>query len=190
MKSCHNRSSIISWVCFDSTRSSKWRTSAWAQITYHGYSLQWTLCTLPILNSCMKDRCGFLHCCTELVSWEHAACPLSGIKKRPLVGGWVNISSVVILIGATASVCYREVVRSWEGALWEVPLYSLYSEICSCKLPLVSGPVIILQYDLCITCLCVVVCNELVDKSRHMYSYLVHTMQESSCQAFTGGCLS
>jgi len=41
----------------------------------------------------MKDRCGFLfvcykgHCCTELVSWEHAACLLSGIKKRPLVGG-------------------------------------------------------------------------------------------------------
>ena len=48
---------------------------------------------LPILNSCTKDRCGFLfvrykrHCCTELVSWEHAACPLSGIKKCPLVGG-------------------------------------------------------------------------------------------------------
>jgi len=78
----------------------------------------------------MKDRCGFLfvrykrHCCTELVSWEHAACPLSGIKKRPLVGGWLNTSSVVISIGATASVRYREVVRSWEGPLWEVPLYT------------------------------------------------------------------
>jgi len=35
----------------------------------------------------------------------------------------LNISSVVTLIGATASVCYREVVRSWEGPLWEVPLY-------------------------------------------------------------------
>ena len=77
----------------------------------------------------MKDRCGFLfvrykrHCCTELVSWEHAACPLSGIKKRLLVWGWLNISSVVIWIGALASVCYREVFRSWEGPLWEVPLY-------------------------------------------------------------------
>jgi len=77
----------------------------------------------------MRDRCGFLfvrckrHCCTELVSWEHAACPLSGIKKRPLVGGWLNTSSMVISIGATASVRYREVVRSWEGPLWEVPLY-------------------------------------------------------------------
>jgi len=85
--------------------------------------------TLPILNSCIKDRCGFLfvrykrHCCTELVSWEHAACPLSWIKKRPLVGGWLNTSSVVISIGATASVRYREVVHSWEGPFWEIPLY-------------------------------------------------------------------
>ena len=47
--------------------------------------------------------------CTELVSWEHAACPLSGIKKRPLVGDWLNTSSIVISIGATASVRYREV---------------------------------------------------------------------------------
>jgi len=48
---------------------------------------------LPILNSCMKDRCGFL---LSVISgavvqswsgWEDAACPLSGIKKRPLVGG-------------------------------------------------------------------------------------------------------
>jgi len=58
-----------------------------------------------------------------LVSWEHAACPLSGIEKRPLVGGWLNTSSVVISISATASVRYREVVRSWEGPLWEAPLY-------------------------------------------------------------------
>ena len=93
------------------------------------------LCSLPILNSCMKDRCGFLfvrykrHCCAELVSWEHAACPLSGIKKRPLVGGWLNTSSVVISFGATASVRYREVVRSWEGPLLEVPLYNISSKI-------------------------------------------------------------
>ena len=84
--------------------------------------------TLSTLNSCMKDRCGFLfvhykrHCYTELVSWEHAACLLSGNKKCPLVGGWLNISSVMISIGATASIHYREVVRLWEGPLWEVPL--------------------------------------------------------------------
>jgi len=29
-------------------------------------------------------------------------------------------------IGATTSVPYREVVRSWEGPLWEVPLYIQY----------------------------------------------------------------
>ena len=46
----------------------------------------------PILNSCMKGRCGFLfvrykrHCCTELVSWEHAACPLSGMQQASAHG--------------------------------------------------------------------------------------------------------
>ena len=81
------------------------------------------------LNSRMKDGCGFLfvrykrHFCTELISWEHVACPLSGIKRRPLVGGWLNISCIVVSIRAIASVRYREVVRSWEGPLWEVPLY-------------------------------------------------------------------
>ena len=58
----------------------------------------------------------------ELISWEHVACPLSGIKRRPLVGGWLNISCIVVSIRAIASVRYREVVRSWEGPLWEVPL--------------------------------------------------------------------
>ena len=48
------------------------------------------------IKFCMKDRRGFLfvrykrHCCTELVCWEHTACLFSGIKKRPLVGGWLN----------------------------------------------------------------------------------------------------
>ena len=82
-----------------------------------------------VLNSRMKDGCGFLfvrykrHFCTELISWEHVACPLSGIKRRPLVGGWLNTSCIVFSIRAIASVRYREVVRSWEGPLWEVPLY-------------------------------------------------------------------
>ena len=78
----------------------------------------------------MKDGCGFLfvrykrHFCTELISWEHVACPLSGIKRRPLVGGWLNTSCIVFSIRAIASVRYREVVRSWEGPLWEAPLYT------------------------------------------------------------------
>ena len=57
-----------------------------------------------------------------LTSWEHAVCPLSGIKKRPLVGGWLTTSSIVNSIGAIASVRYREIVRWREGPLWEVPL--------------------------------------------------------------------
>ena len=112
--------------CFARQSRNSLHNPCFAQIpTWRGTSI---FHAVPILISCMKDRCGFLfvrhkrHCCTELVSWEHAACPLSGIKKRPLVGGWLNTSSIVISIGATASVRYREVVRSWEGPLWEVPL--------------------------------------------------------------------
>ena len=58
-----------------------------------------------------------------LTSWEHAVCPLSGIKKRPLVGGWFTTSSIVNSIRAIASVRYGEIVRWREGLLWEVPLY-------------------------------------------------------------------
>ena len=88
--------------------------------------------TLLILIPAWKIGVVFLfvrykrHCCTELVS-----CLLSGIKNCPLMGGWLNTSSVVISIGATASVHYREVVHSWEGPLWEVPLYT---SVMSCLL--------------------------------------------------------
>ena len=40
------------------------------------------------------------------------------------MGGWLNTSCIVVSIRAIASVRYREVVRSWEGPLWEVPLYT------------------------------------------------------------------
>ena len=75
------------------------------------------------------DGCGFLFVrCERLFSMDlfnrdHADCPLSGIKKRPLVGGFIYTSTIVISIGGTASVLYIEVVRWWEGPLWEVPLY-------------------------------------------------------------------
>ena len=55
----------------------------------------------------------------ENFSREHTVCPLSGIKKRPLVGGYLYTSAIVFPIGATAGVLYREVVR-WS----EVPLYA------------------------------------------------------------------
>ena len=115
------------------------RESAHAKLKARIYSI--TICTVRVTRkspvrraryarqSRIKDGCGFLfvrykrHFCTELISWEHVACPLSGIKRRPLVGGWLNTSCIVVSIRAIASVRYREVVRSWEGPLWEVPLY-------------------------------------------------------------------
>ena len=106
----------------------------------------------------MKDRCGFLfvrykrHYCTELVSWEHAACLLSGIKKRPLVGGWLNTTSVVISIGATASVRCREVVHSWEGPFHcifvKTQAKSTWSFTSDDDLPLVPGRESYMLYDL------------------------------------------
>ena len=59
-----------------------------------------------------------------LASWEHVVCPLSGIKKRLLVGGWFTTSHIVNSIGAIASVRYTEIARWREGPLWEVPLYT------------------------------------------------------------------
>ena len=94
----------------------------------------------------MKDGCGFLFVrykrpfCTELISWEHVACPLSGIKRHPLVGGWLNTSCIVFSIRAIASVRYREVVHSWEGPLWEAPLYMYPLQLCSLTVSLPSDP--------------------------------------------------
>ena len=47
----------------------------------------------------------------DLLNWDHADCPLSGIKKHPLVGGFLYTSTIVTSIGGTASVLYIEVVR-------------------------------------------------------------------------------
>ena len=59
----------------------------------------------------------------EFYSRERAVCPLSGVEEGPLVGGYLYTTTIALSIGATAIVRYREVVRSWEGLLWEVPLY-------------------------------------------------------------------
>ena len=40
------------------------------------------------------------------------------------MGGYLYTSAIAFSIGATAGILYREVVRWWEGPLWEVPLYS------------------------------------------------------------------
>ena len=54
--------------------------------------------------------------------WEFESCLLSGIKKCPLLGGYLCISTIVISIHNTAFVRCREVVRFSEGPLWEVRL--------------------------------------------------------------------
>ena len=65
----------------------------------------------------MTGGCGFLFVrCERPFSMDffirgHAHCPLSGIKKRLLIGGFLYISSIVISIGAIANVRYIEVVR-------------------------------------------------------------------------------
>ena len=52
-----------------------------------------------------------------------AFCPLSGIEKRPFLGGWFCTKAVVISIRTTDFVRCREVVLLSEGPLWEVRLY-------------------------------------------------------------------
>ena len=56
-------------------------------------------------------------------SREHAVCPLSRIKKRHLMGGYLSLvlqhfQSVPQLVSFI-----EKVVRWWEGPLCEVPLY-------------------------------------------------------------------
>ena len=64
-----------------------------------------------------NDGCGFLFVLREKLfsmgsfNWDHADCPLSGIKKRPVVGGLLYTSTIVISIGVIASVLCIEVVR-------------------------------------------------------------------------------
>ena len=73
--------------------------------------------------------CGFwvsvFQFCIERSHWEHQFRPLSGIEKRPFLGGWFCTKAVVISICATDFVRCREVVLLSEGPLWEVQLYSL-----------------------------------------------------------------
>ena len=55
--------------------------------------------------------------------WERRVCPLSGIEKRPALGGCLSITTTIISIRNTDSVCCREVVSFSEGPLSEVRLY-------------------------------------------------------------------
>ena len=53
----------------------------------------------------------------EKSRWEFESCLLSGIKKRPPLGGYLRFSTS---IRNTMFVHYREVVHFSEGPLWEV----------------------------------------------------------------------
>ena len=59
--------------------------------------------------------------CIEKSHWEFKFCPLSGLKKRPLLGGWFSITTMLISIQL---VRYREVVRFSKGPLLEARLYT------------------------------------------------------------------
>ena len=50
-------------------------------------------------------------------------CPLSGLERFSLFGGFQCINFNGRAIGTGNNVRYVEVVRSWEGPLIEVPLY-------------------------------------------------------------------
>ena len=50
-------------------------------------------------------------------------CPLSGVERFPLFGGFQCTNFNGRAIGTGNNVRYIEVVRSWEGPLLEVPLY-------------------------------------------------------------------
>ena len=48
--------------------------------------------------------------CIEKSRWEFEFCPLSGIKKRPLLGGCFSITTMLISLRNTELVRCREVV--------------------------------------------------------------------------------
>ena len=52
-------------------------------------------------------------------------CPLSGVERFPLFGGFQCTNFNGRAIGTGNNVRYVEVVRSWEGPLIEVPLYAI-----------------------------------------------------------------
>ena len=62
--------------------------------------------------------------CIEKSRWERESCPLSGIEKRPPLGGYVSIKVMLDAIGNTTVIRCREAVLFSEGPLSEARLYS------------------------------------------------------------------
>ena len=62
--------------------------------------------------------------CIEKSRWERESCPLSGIEKRPPLGGYVSIKVMLDTIRNTTVVRCREAVLFSEGPLSEARLYT------------------------------------------------------------------
>ena len=86
----------------------------------NSWSMVWV-----VLRYCMVHGCGFpvvrykRPFSIELL--QSGACSLSAVRKWewPLVGGRLYTIAIVLSIGDMAIVHYREVIRWWEGPLWE-----------------------------------------------------------------------
>ena len=63
--------------------------------------------------------------CIEKSRWERESCPLSGIEKRPPLGGYVSIKVMLDTIRNTTVVRCSEAVLFSEGPLSEARLYTL-----------------------------------------------------------------
>ena len=63
--------------------------------------------------------------CIEKSRWERESCPLSGIEKRPPLGGYVSIKVMLDTIRNTMVVRCREAVLISEGPLSEARLYTI-----------------------------------------------------------------
>ena len=67
--------------------------------------------------------------CIEKSRWERESCPLSGIEKRPPLGGYVSIKVMLDTIRNTTVVRCREAVLFSEGPLSEARLYKYKKQL-------------------------------------------------------------
>ena len=70
--------------------------------------------------------------CIEKSRWERESCPLSGIEKCPLLGGYASIKVMLDTIRNTTVVRCREAVLFSEDPLSEARLYihTLLLHVC------------------------------------------------------------
>ena len=71
--------------------------------------------------------------CIEKSLWERESCPLSGIDKRPLLGGYLSIKVMLDTIHNTTVVRCRVTILFSEGLLSEARLYTVISTQCTAE---------------------------------------------------------